>query len=367
MKLSIKELQSVVATYINATKIGGVWNATTNNVAGLLDKIGKTFQIDGMFEDKLSVLDGEELPLGKTIEEWYQDLILPSDYDSTGSTSLAPNDPTYRPVSYSYSLGRKKFKITERYDNYERACNTSNEFNTLVNSITKRLFDSLALFKFNSKKELLAKYGAKAIEEMTTTTTFSASATYAVNVVLKNGSTTTRGIVVKPITSNQYSTWALAVAGGSIIELDLVSVIAQPIDTSTGEAFIKQIKKDVKTASFANEGHSLNGNTIGSTEGLLLIINKDVMPSIEVDVMAGAFNGSNVSLPATIIEVDNFGNDTNGIYAMLIDSRGARLHQDYQAIRTQPNADGDFMNSVLHYESTAFYSRNTFIKVYKGA
>lgn len=79
MKMTLKEIEAAVASYVAAANQAGTWSATTNNLAGLLDKIAKTVTIDGLFEDKLPELDGEELPLGKTIEEYYQDLCAITD------------------------------------------------------------------------------------------------------------------------------------------------------------------------------------------------------------------------------------------------------------------------------------------------
>ena len=112
-KLSYEELKSVVATFVDEQKIAvDTFTATRDNTVGLLDKIGKIFTIDTSYIDKLSMFEGEELSFGKTIEEWQEDLILPADYDSTGANALAPSDPTYRPVDYSYSIGKKVIKTT---------------------------------------------------------------------------------------------------------------------------------------------------------------------------------------------------------------------------------------------------------------
>lgn len=69
MKMTISGLATAMATYVAATKQAGAWSGSTDNFVGLLDKIGKQITIDGGFYDKLPELDGEELPLGKTVEE----------------------------------------------------------------------------------------------------------------------------------------------------------------------------------------------------------------------------------------------------------------------------------------------------------
>jgi len=371
MSLSYKQLATIVASYVATNKIAqdAPFKPTVDNIAGLVDKISKTVTLDGIYEDKLPFMDGEDLPLGKTIEEFFEDLVTPTDFDSTGADTLAPSDPTYRPACYSYTLGRKKFKTTQRYDNLERACLNEQDYALMVTKITKKLWDSFFAFKYNAKRELLSNYANAAIAESTTTTVFSANSAYTVNTILKATSTATvTAIVVKAIPASSGVTYAARVADGFIVELDLVSTLAMPADTATGEAFIKQVKKDVEIANDLSEGHSLNGNALGVAEaGCVLFIKQGIMPSVDVDVLAGAFHQDNVALPAPIHIIKDFGTNANGVYAMLIDFRGARLHNGYRAVRTQENGDGDFLNYVLHTENTAFYSKNTFIKVYKAS
>ena len=156
-------------------------------------------------------------------------------------------------------------------------------------------------------------------------------------------------------------------AADKAVTAKLVTTIAKPVDTATSEAFIKQIKQDVETASFPNEG-GLNGSLIGAAPELVLYVKKGVMPIVEVDALAGAFNEGRLAIPAKIKVVDDFGTMTNtGVYAILVDPRGIKLHRDYHAIRQSENADGDFINYVDHSEHTGFISKNVFIKAYKAA
>lgn len=315
-KMTLSNIASAMATYVASANIAGAWNATTANMGGLLDKIGKMITIDGLFNDKLPELDGDNLPLGKTVEEYYMDLTLPTAYSNItteGAKDVVPALPTVEDVVYSYTLGRQKIKTTVPYDNFERAMLTSADAGNFGAKILERLYNSYDLAKYNEKKQLIGRFS---------------DAVYAVNK----------------------------------------SVIAKPVDTTTGEAFLKQVKTDCEEAMFANE-KSISGALIGGAPSLMLILKKGIMPSIEVDVMAGAFNPEKLGLPAntTVKVVDSFGTQTNtGVYALLCDSRAMKLYNGYKAIRTATNADGDFVNSVLHFEDTAFYSKYVYGKVYSA-
>lgn len=314
-KMTINGLQTLAQTYVAAAKQAGAWNASTDNMYGAIDKIGKMVMLDGLFIDKLPELDGEDLPLGKTIEEYFIDLTLPEAYTNAtaeGAKDVVPALPTVEQCSYSYSLGREKIKTTVPYDNVERAANTAGDASNMIAKVLEKLGNSYEMFKFASKKQLLGNAADKAVT-----------------------------------------------AG-------LVETIAVPTNTATGEAFIKQIKEDVETASFAHEG-GLNKTLIGAAPSLMLYVKKGVMPSLEVDTLAGAFNEGRLAIPAQVKVVDDFGIMTNtGVFAILVDPRGIKLHRDYHAIRQSGNGDGDFINYVDHSEHTGFISKNVFIKAYKA-
>ena len=316
-KMTISALQTFVKDYVAAAKQAGAWAGTTDNLYALLDKVGQQITLDGQFIDKLPELNGNDLPLGKTIEEWFVDLILPKDYDSTGATTMAPSYPTVEQAAYSYTLGRKVIPTTVPYDNLERAALNPADASNMIAKITQRLSDSYQLYTYAQKKQLLA------------------------NVIAKADAATNKAT--------------------------LVQTLAIPTDTTTSEAFIKQAKADVETAGFANEGHCLNNSLIGAAPSLMLVIKKGVMPVVEVEALAGAFHAENLAIPATIKVVDDFGDDATGAWAILLDPRGVKLHRGYHAIRENVNGQGDFMNYFDHSENTGFISKNTFVKIYRAA
>ena len=379
-KVSYAQLNGIVSSVVTAAKISnGTFSATRDNVAGLLDKIGKILTLDTVYTiDKLASFDGEYLSFGKTIEEWQQDLILPETYSSSGvinstQTALSPFDPTYRPVFYSYTVGRKVIPTSIRNDDLERAVHFQDQFISLVAMQYKRLEDSMAVYRYEMKREMIARLYSFCYTAMNSTTTFSASTSYTtIGSLFRDANPATKhGILVKAYTANAAANWAAAVAGGWIIELDLITDIAIPTDATTGAAFVTQVKKDVEIAQDLSEGHSLNGNSLGVVEDLVLIVKQGVIPAIEVDTYAGAFNKQDVTVPARIIVVKDFGSDTTDanfskVYAVLMDGRGMRLHNTYNATRENGNGLGDWLSLFRHTEDTAYISRNTFVKFYKN-
>ena len=369
-KASYPQIQAIVSSVVTAAKLSnGTFSVTRDNVAQLVDKIGKILTIDSVFTiDKLSMFDGEYLSFGKTIEEYQQDLILVRDYDPTGANALTPFDPTYRPPFYSYTLGRKNVATSIRNNDLERAVHFEEQFVSLVSMQYKRLEDSMAVYRYAVKRQMIAKLYDLCSTAMSSTTTFTASSSYStIGSLFRDANpATAHGILVKAYTANAATNWADAVSKGYIIVLDLITEIAKPVDATTGEAFVTQVKKDVEIANDLSEGHSLNGNSLGATESLVLIVKQGIIPAVEVETMAGAFNRQDVAIPAQIIVVRDFGDASSDVYAVLMDSRGMRLHNTYNAVREQINADGDWLTLFKHTEDTGFISRNTFVKFYKS-
>lgn len=380
-KLTYTQLTAMASSLIEKGLLSNAsFNITRNNVVGLLDKIGKVIMVDTDFEDRLAELGGDDMQMGgRTIEEWQEDLILPQDYDSSGSGAMSRHDSTYRPVFYSYTIGRKKIPTTIPNNDVERAVHNAEQFASIIAMKSKRLYDSELAYRYHVKMEILGKLISLCEEEMSadSATEFVANTNYKVTKTTDNyttvnvlkstavGGAVTFGVVVKEIPANTITSWADAVSGGYVIVLDLITTIAKPVDTETGEAFIKQLKKDVEISQDMSEGHSLNGNTLGTTKYMKLFVRQNVIPSLEVDTQAGAFQLDKISVPVPVKVIKGFGSANSKYYGLLIDVRGVKLHNTYRAVRENFNGDGDFLNLFLHMEHTAWISRNVFVKVYK--
>lgn len=298
-KMTLSGIKSFATGYVAAAKQAGAWAATTNNLYGLVDKIGKIVTLKGLFNDKLPELDGDDLPAAKTIEESLIDLVLPASYGTDGiptqanattegAKDIVPAYPSIEEAAYSYSLGRFKVKITRPYDYVEAGCNNPEQVGELTGDIMWSLESSMSLTRYNLKKQLLANAIGKALA----------------------------------------------------LSVPLAATIAVPVDTQTSEAFIKQVKQDVEDASFANEGNCLSGALIGAAPRLVLYVKKGVMPVVEVDALAGAFHEERLALPCEVKVIDDFGNANAKVWGFLVDPRGIKLHTSYRAIRSTENADG---------------------------
>ena len=379
--LTLAELKTLVASMYGSTKLATKDpDVLINATAKVLNKIGLMVSIKGRYVDRLPEFDGPELPLGKTIEEYFMELPKILAEDRNGSEDGQPNDPAFLPASYSYSLPKKRIKQTRRYDEYEEACYNEQQFLDFIVDIEASINDSTTVYKYQLKRQLLgsgihliesiidASNGATADDGQTVSTYVAASANTLElgDYVIHPTDSTIKGVVMVAkggIAAN--TTWADAVAAGKITVFKLAEAIAQPTDTSSGEAFIKKVLDDVEIASENSEGHSLNGATIGAVDDLRLYTLQGVRSVMSVDVKAGAFHRDELELGAAMKSLPDFGGYAGDTWAVLTDSRSFVLFLGYMAMRVRENADGDFINFVRHLRFTPFMSRSTYIKLYR--
>ena len=376
-KLALALLKSFVASYVDSAKISvESFSETRDNSVGLLDVLGKIYTNWQNYADKLALFDGEDLSFGKTVEEWAQDLIMPENFDASGSSTLAPHDSTYRPVSFSYTLGKKTIPQTIRNNDIERAVHNIAQFSDVIAGKTKAMYDSETMLRYAIKRQGLGVLATRCVAQETSSNADVTLATegttitgaHSVNELFYITATTKMYILVKPIANGAGLTGTTAIAGGYLIESKLVEVVPQPVDNSTGEDFIEQVLNDVEIAEDFSEGHSLNGNTLGGNPeaGLVLVLKQGIMSPLKVRTLAGAFHEDKLAIPAQIVVIPDFGDADSDIYAMLVDRRIMRLHNSYRAVRENANGQGDFLNMFYHTENTLHISRNCFVKVYSA-
>lgn len=363
------KLKAQLAAYYNAQKVANpAWKPTVDTFTGLLEKISKQWHLIQNFKDKLTELDGPDMPFGAAQEEWESDLANAEDKDNQGTNALKPRYPSYYLASYSSRQEGKKFVRSRSYTELQPAMLDANAFAEFIVDIVKKLTDSYTLWKYGAKRALLGQIATDAITAMSTTTTYSATTAYAAGAYVKD-STGAVYVITKPKDTTNVAIADLVKQGGAT-QINLVTTLAIPTDDATGEAFIKQIKADGEDASDVSTGHSFNGNTVGAATdtGLRLYIKHGVMPSLDVDTLAGAFNQERLAMPAIVKALPDFGETVDDkVFAILIDARAARRFNNYDIALDELNADGAFRNYYRHVQDTFAYSRNAFVKIYKAA
>ena len=315
MALTLETLKTAAATYVDATKqLQSTFKPTVDDFTKCVCKIGKMATLYLPIADKLPELSGDNLPYGEIIEEFMVNDFLPEKYeyvDQAGKKNA--RRATFAEAVYSYPLDMQKFELGVVRSQFQRVALGERSFSDLIANTLSTLDSSTNAWNYASKRQLIGNMATEAAKKSA-----------------------------------------------------LVSAIAKPTDTATGEAFIKKVKELAEIASDMNE-HNLAGHACGAAPRLKLFVKQGVMPSLEVDTMAGAFNEAKLAVPAEIKTVLDFGTADASIYAILVDERAIKLHDDINKVTTDYTAGDDQDNFYRLLKQTGYISKFAFVHVFKNA
>ena len=327
---SLTDIKTLVNAVIDASLISqdAPFVPDVDDITGLVIKIGKQFMLSSNFESDLPELEGDRLEFGSTIEEYYVKLAAIAafkptpgtlhkkvDVDSTPTNIWEsdigkPSRPDFATVVYSYELAKYQAAQTVDYNKIEHAMIGQNEFSKLIADITKSLYDTIAIYKYMIKKQLLGR---------------------AIDLIGVEGT-------------------------GNVQR----AKIAAPSDTSTGEAFVKSVKSYVNKFTKIHDTYNLLKVPVKSQlEDLVLYILEGYEEVIDVGVLAGAFNVGKVSIPVTVKTVEDFGtlavNTT--AYALLVDTRGVKVHTLHETASQEDVGRSEFITYFLNYQPVCHISK----------
>ena len=316
MALTIQTLKNAAAAYVDATKqLQSKFVPTVDDFTKTVCKIGEMTTLYLPHVDKLPELSGDNLPFGETIEEFMVNDFLPSDFSyQDGAPKKNATRATFAEAVYSYPMKEQLWELGVPHNQFRRVSLGERSFGDLIASTLSTLDSSANAWNYAAKRQLLGNAALEAAK-------------------IPN----------------------------------LTTAIAKPVDTATGEAFIKAVKECVEVASDMNAGN-LAQHTAAAAPSLTLYIMQGVMPSIEVDTMAGAFNEAKLAIPATVKTVLDFGTASDsGVYAILVDNRAIKLHDDILTVTSDYEGRMDQDNFYRHQKQTGFISKYGYIHVFKAA
>lgn len=327
---SLTDIKTLVNAVLDATKISDDAPVVpaVDDITGLVIKIGKQFMLSSNFESDLPELEGDRLEFGSTIEEYYVKLAAIAAFKPTPGTLHEkvdvngtatdvwesdigkPSRPDFATVVYSYELAKYQAAQTVDYNKIEHAMIGQNEFSKLIADITKSLYDTIAIYKYMIKKQLLGR---------------------AIDLIGVEG------------------------AGNA-----QRAKIAAPSDTSTGEAFVKSVKSYVNKFTKIHDTYNLLKVPVKSQlEDLVLYILEGYEEVIDVGVLAGAFNVGKVSIPVTVKTVEDFGTlaTNTTAYALLVDTRGVKVHTLHETASQEDVGRSEFITYFLNYQPVCHISK----------
>jgi len=89
----------------------------------------------------------------------------------------------------------------------------------------------------------------------------------------------------------------------------------------------------------------------------VLFINKDIPAHLDVDLYTMLFGVDYAKLGIEVVELDNFGKDNNGTYALLCDKDWFKVYDTKNEMTSLTNPDGLYTNYWLHIWQILSYSK----------
>lgn len=296
-----------LASADNITQFGAgiMINQTTQNefLVNLIDRIGKVIVNYVSLNNPLKKFKKGQMPTGKTIEEIFTDITAAQKYDPyDAETTLFKRKIPNVKALYHERNRQEFYEQTIQDDSLKTAFTSMNAFENFLSSIISAIYNSAEVDEYKYMKLLIDNYQAKG-----------------------------------------YFT--------------VVPVTAPTTQTATTE-FVKKVRAVATKMSLpmgTRNYNSLNVHTVSSMEDLHLIITADLNASLDVDVLAKAFNMNYSDFMGNVTIIDDFG--TPGLEAVLVDKQFFQVYDNDLSLETVRNQKGKYWNYFYHVWQTYSVSR----------
>lgn len=283
------------ATQDNITAIGNsllTFPLTLNEFTSVLvEKIALTLFDSAMFTNKLAPFKKGMLPYGVAIEEIFVGIMsADSAYQKESTDLFARKKPTNIMVNYHKRNREDLYTVTIADYQVRTAFRSAEGVQSLLDELVKSMYDGCEYDEYVLMKELLGDYELSYFD-------------YGITAIT---------------------------------------------DTATAKEFMKTVRKAVLDMSFMSKLYNKNGVMRSSSlKDMVLIVNKDVISEVSVEVLAGAFNMGQVELQPKIVVVDDFGSMTD-TYAILVDKSFFMVYDTLRNVESLRNGKSMYTNYFLN-------------------
>ena len=286
------------ATRTNIAEIGNALQTYTplynEFCEALINKIGKTIIESKLFKNKLARFKSGAILSQQDVEEIFVDMAKSGyEYDPNGSNAMARTEDDNVKVVYHRMNRRNTYDITIGDLDFLRNFKSEATLDAFITSKLNSVYSRAAHDEWLIMKNLLASYKNK--------------------------------------------------DGNGIGYFDYeVPVIANESADVTAKRFVKTLRKAITDVSFASTAYNREGVTTWSeASDLVLLVNKDVVAEVDVEVLAKAFNLGKTDIEVPVVVMDDFGTLTD-TYGLLIDKDFLKVFDTLSTIEPQRNAKGMF-------------------------
>lgn len=370
--ITIKTLEDYYSSWLTTLQtLNPNYTPSVDENAGLLAKSAMTFTLEQDYEDETySRFWGEDLPVGDYTEEYFYDPIMPTAFNPEGNTLLTRVDPSRRPAYYATSLPIQDIVLSRPRIEYYRAMRSVEDYARYMAGIDKEFSDSRTLYRNYFAKQGIDSVIGAVKNAYGTTTTFTANTAYKKGAYLRSAGSGTivYGVVFKDIpASGGPTTWANAVAGGYIVELNIMETINEVTDNDSATAFLVSVKKLIERKKHPRQGNSLSGNLIGTKGNYFGLVREGVLPEVDAKTLSGAFHENRLAPGVDFEPVADFGEGNDDILAIVADERIVRAHNQINTVEAFDNPENSTTKFYAHMSGLVRQSPNVLIHVYKLA
>ncbi len=293
------------ATRTNISEIGNAlqnYELLFNEFAtALINKIGKTTIESKLFKNKLARFKSGSVLTQQDVEEIFVDMAKgATEYDPDGKNALGRREDDNVKVVYHRMNRRSCYEISIGDLDFLRVFRSEATLDAFIASKINAVYSRAAHDEWVLMKNLLATYKKPETDEL------------------------------------GYFDYGVPVIGNGDAE-------------STAKSFVKTVRKAVQDVGFASDKYNAMGvmQWAEKPEDLVLLVNKDVLAEVDVEVLAKAFNMGKTDIQTQIVVMDDFGSLEN-TYGLLIDKDFFKVFDTLSTMRSQQNAQGLFTNYFLH-------------------
>lgn len=296
------------ATQSNLTDIGGQLLADVDLMneftSALVNKVAFTIVHSKIWNNPLAILKKGTKPLGDSVEEIFVNYAKADVYDPAGIDLLGRKLPDVKAVYHTMNR-QDKYKVSFSYEQLQKAFTSYDKLNSLLSGITSSLYNGANLDEFVLIKQMFKK----AIDKGTIVT---------INCDDPNASDTNATSFIKTVKT---------ISGG------------MRFPSSAYNGYLNAQTTDTKPIL-----------TFTDLEDQYLVIDNATNVTLDVDVLAKAFNVDRVTFLSKLIVIDAFPDPT--IHSVLIDKNWCQIYDDLFTMRTFVNGEGLYNSYILHVWQT---------------
>ena len=268
----------------------------------LINKIGKTLIESKLFKNKLARFKSGAILSQQDVEEIFVDMAKAGyEYDPNGTNALARTEDDNVKVVYHRMNRRSTYDITLGDLDFLRVFKSEATLDNYIAQKLNSVYSRIAHDEWLIMKNLLATY------------------------------------------QNKEKT------GSGYFDYE-VPTITEEDAPQTAKKFVKTLRKAVTDVGFASTKYNTAGVTTWTDPtDLVLLIHKDVIAEVDVEVLAKAFNMGKTDIQTAIVVMDDFGTLTD-TYGLLVDKDFLKVFDTLSRMEPQRNAKGLFTIYYHHVQ-----------------